>query len=1074
MRRILFRPVSTMSSCLLVFFFAVVVALAAGLTILPGSSPSEKAGRCPRQHASCSRPSPNSKCFFHAECFGNQLCCSADGCGNTCIDPLKDNLTEPSTDGYFTCRNGWRIKGVYHCNGQKECPDGSDEFDCPCTEQQTMCTSGLCMDINALCYPLSPGGAVCDVPYLDCASLPCSNDTSFRCGSSQCIPKTNRCDGVFNCNDGSDEANCVCPAGSFVCDGGLCKSVLNTWCNGIVDCLDGQDEAFNCTCKPGQFHCGNGRCIPEYLQCDSKDDCLDGSDEINCSLLSQGDFVPANHPELVSARGGSIPSCSRRDSFSCGGTCANFCVPMSNWCDRVSDCQNQSDEPQNCSNTCPASAFQCDGSRCVSQHRRCDGRTDCRDKSDEEACQCAADQMPLPVSGCLNHELFGNGVADAADGQDEEFFTCKDRLQMSQPEKLCDGILDCIDSSDELSCGNCSVSQFYCMRSQQCVARNQTCDGLLDCSYGEDEEDCLGMVPSCNITADMTVQLAAAGCLAVNNRGEWMPVCAERWSSSLSDAICEIEGYDKSTVTNLINMEPTEGVTDVPSRTPRAIEGPQIIITAARSCPSRKKVYIECGTLRCGQRSSVYGPPRVENSTEAAVGKYPWLASLYKEGVMMCTGALVDQHWVLTSAQCMIDLQDGHVIARLGSTRRSSTNPNEQFVLVDYMVAHPSFNLVSAEADLAFLHLSSPAQWSKSVQPSCLPSVNSSISGDVTVASWSRELGGRLSLAEDNLQEMNVPLFNRSWCQGNPLVPASVGDSTFCGNLTQPVGGKCYINRGGPAFGKDYFERWNIVGVTSFAIGCATRHAVAGFTNVSRYADWIAATISDDNFTRLDVSHTACPGGARCEIGTCINPSQMCDGVVDCPLTGSDEANCSASSPTTSPSMSINCTFDDRSLCGYRQDLTDKLNWKRGHVVDNSTMFPSVGLKFTAVPYIYLSSLQTKVNGTDNQGRLISPKIPPLTGQKCLTVSYYAVNSQLLIYDFLDNKRLFGTFAEVSGNQTSGWVAQQVSVPLETTSFVMEGRLQPPVGHFSMVAVQSVDLTPGVCGMPVERTVVHY
>ena len=67
------------------------------------------------------------------------------------------------------------------------------------------------------------------------------------------------------------------------------------------------------------------------------------------------------------------------------------------------------------------SSFQCDTDRCVTHARRCDGRLDCHDRSDEVGCPCSDDQLPLPVSGCVDRELFCNGVADAANGQDEEF-----------------------------------------------------------------------------------------------------------------------------------------------------------------------------------------------------------------------------------------------------------------------------------------------------------------------------------------------------------------------------------------------------------------------------------------------------------------------------------------------------------------------------------------------------------------------------------------------------------------------------------------------------------------------------
>ncbi|OQV19298.1 putative Atrial natriuretic peptide-converting enzyme [Hypsibius exemplaris] len=1099
----------------------------------------QKPGRCITQmRVKCSKSSAESSCIFHLDCPGSQLCCSTDGCLNACVDSVngsdsgghnfhanltinrsinddrEDNssvaavehslIVHSVTGDYFVCQNGLRIGSRYRCNGIVNCPgkDHSDEIDCPCNSHQSLCANGVCLETSGLCHPASPDAPKCAIASLNCSSFACSEPDNFRCRNTQCVPTRAKCDGVFNCFDGSDEENCAGNVGNFVCDGGLLKSRLNVWCNGVTDCQDHSDEPTNCTCIPGQFQCGNGRCIPEYQLCDFTDNCLDGSDEANCSVACTNENnlfscpgvdgrclassqlcdgttdCPDASDEIncIASKGlrslDSMNACNRKGHFSCGPPSADVCVPLTAWCDQVTDCENQSDEPANCSSTCPNNSFQCDGLRCLSTGSRCDGKADCLDRTDETDCPCRDDQLPLPNSACLDARLFCNGIRDAADGSDEEWCTCKDRLRRTDPKKLCDAVVDCPDASDEMSCGKCSVSQFYCIKSQQCVFRNQTCDGQSDCQHGEDEENCLGVVPDCRIAPSMAVQQEHAGCLAVNNRGEWIPVCAERWSSSLSDAICEIMGYDKSLITNLIAMEPGEmPLRSADPKVPRGVDGPQIVISASKSCPSRKKVYIECGALTCGQgTSSEFGQPRALTGADVTEGKYPWTAALYHDGKFLCAATIVDQNWILTAAHCVIGMERSHLVARLGMTLRASLTPNEQFIPIDRITPHPAYrsphaaNLLSATADLALLHLSVPAHWNSRVKRACLPPTSGDLPETLVVAGWEQTRGTKSFLTGETLKDISIAAVEWSKCQANPLVEGSVtGNGSFCGSFATTGSATCILDDGGAALEKNFLGRWSVLGVMNFAYGCHTANAVAGFTNVAIYSDWITGVITqttDSNATKIHSDD--CPGGVRCALGQCINPSQVCDGNLDCDF-GTDELNCTAA--INPADQTINCDFQSSSLCGYRQDQTDQLNWYRGHTLTgNSSVFPSKSPNSTIATYLYISNLMinTTVGGS---GRLISPKLPSSSTSCCLSVTFSAHNGVLVVYDLADNNKIFPVRSE-GGLPSSDWTVRQVDIPGGVSTFVLDGRLPDNGNGSAVVAVASVHLDDGPCSAP--------
>ena len=93
-------------------------------------------------------------------------------------------------------------------------------------------------------------------------------EESFRCNNGQLLPVQYRCDGVFDCQDTTDETGC----GKRI----LSKNVLNQIQAVFLDLL------VKCKSKDPHFGC-NGKCLEYRFLCDGIPDCPNATDEKNCS-----------------------------------------------------------------------------------------------------------------------------------------------------------------------------------------------------------------------------------------------------------------------------------------------------------------------------------------------------------------------------------------------------------------------------------------------------------------------------------------------------------------------------------------------------------------------------------------------------------------------------------------------------------------------------------------------------------------------------------------------------------------------------------------------------------------------
>ena len=386
------------------------------------------------------------------------------------------------------------------CNRRADCIDSSDEFRCSCEDDEFTCdciTEGTCASFDGCIklnetlngfyhcpnarVPIASFGRINihtlkSISECDDMGYPiCDNSTCYNASVSNCIG--------LNCSTPHIRCTSHCEEKEY-CEGVFqCSNnqliLLSQFCDGIIDCEDGSDEVFN---QPG-FKCG--RCVlpqnnvyDDYMHCDDKSDlCFNNNDAcfecfdkrllISSSQVCDGvrDCYDMSDECLCEAYFGS-------------DECESMFEPISMQCFDNKQLQNST-----------TSLFDGNGVNSTSNVRHlfktceakfgttiaaiCDGRPECRDFSDECSVECS-DPPRFCNNSCRSLFLMGDRYCDGV--EDPAWRFIKNNSNCSQ-------------GFDEMFC----LNRFRCNAAGKVsIDVLQVCDGTPDCDDGSDESECPG------------------------------------------------------------------------------------------------------------------------------------------------------------------------------------------------------------------------------------------------------------------------------------------------------------------------------------------------------------------------------------------------------------------------------------------------------------------------------------------------------------------------------------------------------------------------------------------------------
>jgi len=247
-----------------------------------------------------------------------------------------------------------------------------------------------------------------------------------------------------------------------------------------------------------------------------------------------------------------------------------------------------------------------------------------------------------------------------------------------------------------------------------------------------------------------------------------------------------------------------------------------------------------CGPIADSTRN------RIVNGEEATPHEFPWIVSMIMpDGYWFCGGTILTENYVVTASHCVEGMKPNEALIRIGDHDNDDSKDTDyhkkQTIKIKKIIMHSKYDPNSVNNDIALLKLGTKIDFKKfggTVAPICLPESLRAYTGEkVIVAGWGLlEDGGK---QPDKLRKVELEAISMQSCRNEFKYDKSWITSRMMCTFEENKDA-CQGDSGGPLIWRnDDRDRFELVGVVSWGIGCASKHHPGVFTKLSYFLSWI-------------------------------------------------------------------------------------------------------------------------------------------------------------------------------------------------------------------------------------------